>query len=203
MGGETVTWSTEIRQAWSAVPVHAVVQFIRDGELHLWWRHGSQGKVLATWDGGRWMWAFRRDDGLLSGGGWTWDRERDDIRDFVVIARGITPDLSNEEVERRCTVQDDGQDGRWVAWNDVPVDSLVYVDGGRVALRRSDDRSRWIATDCKWDFGLCRKWEMLAGSGGRCRVLATDLHADQMMASLKDIAHNELSRDELASVGLT
>ena len=210
MDGEIVTWSAEIRQAWAAVPVHAVVQFIRDGELHLWWRHGEQGKVFATRDGDKWTWAFRRrDDGLLSGGGWTWDRERDDIRDFVVIARGITPDLSNEEVERRCTVQNantSANASEWIAWDDVPVDSLVYAKGGGVALRRADKLSFWAHGDgdgSGWRFGTKQTWSAMAADGGQCKIIARNLTPDQMMDNLKSLARAALSRDELALVGLT
>lgn len=203
-----MTWSAEIRQAWAAVPVHAVVQFIRSDGLHLWWRHGEQGKVFATWAGGRWTWVFRRDAGQLTGGGWTWDRDRedrdrDDIRDFVVIAHGITPDLSNEEVERRCTVQG-ASVGEWIAWDDVPVDSLVYVEGGHVALRRADERSFWVYHgDCGdgWWFRTKQAWSVMAG--GQCKVIARDLTPDQEMCNLKSLTRNELSRDELALVGLT
>ena len=185
--------------------MHAVVQFVRDDGLHLWWRHGKQGKVFATWDGGRWAWALRHDDaGLMTGGGWTWDRERDDIRDFVVIARGITPDLSDEEVQRRCTVQDDVQDGWWVAWDDVPVDSLVYVKGGGVALRRADKLSFWAHGDGSgWQFGTKQAWAAMAADGGQCKIIARDLTPDQMMDNLKNLTRAALSRDELASVGLT
>lgn len=92
--------------------------------------------------------------------------------------------------------------GEWVAWGDVPVDSLVYVDGGRVAMRRADERSFWAHAGGGWYFGTKQSWSAMY-AGGRCKVIARDLAADQMMSNLKSLARAALSRDELALVGLT
>lgn len=208
--------------------MHAVVQFVRSDGLHLWWRHGEQGKVFATWVGGRWAWAFRRGgDGLLDGGGWTWDRERGDIRDFVVIARGITPDLSNEEVQRRCSGQG-ASVGEWVAWNDVlpemtsdavaaactrvpvvatvawsevPVDSLVLVGESEVVLYRKGEYKQIYTPTKSWGFISARATRE---PSTRVRILATDVEQNTSIQHVQRLTWDALSKaEERAAVGLT
>ena len=92
----------ELQRAWEAVPNYAIVQ-IRNSQnldaLTLWWRCDDKGKVFHDAGG---LHCVRGYDGRLISSWWPWRTENREVIDFVIVARDITPDTTDEEIRRRC-----------------------------------------------------------------------------------------------------
>ena len=98
----SVTDTRELQRAWEAVPNYAVVQVMHTNTNYrriLWWRCDGHGKVFA--DSGE-DWRTARDaQGKLTPSWWLWKTDNREVQDFVIVARDVTPDLDDAEIQRR------------------------------------------------------------------------------------------------------
>ena len=197
------------RQAWDDVPNHAVAHVVTAMGAHeLWWRLNDRGKILARMSCGAWAWdIMRRLDGggrnsAMVHGGWMWCPDYNQVRDFVVVARDVLPDMTDDAVAAACTR---AVAVATVAWSDVPVDSLVLVGDRGVALRRAT-WSTWVRGegDSQWMFGGGCTWSKMRGDAAQCRILARDVEPNTPTKHVQRLAWDALSTaEERAAVGLT
>lgn len=94
----------ESRAAWDAVPDNSIVMLsIRSGSVWLYYRYHTTGRVMAGRSNDAWDCSFAREDGLLCTGSWQWEGDND-AQDFVVVARDIRRDMTDDEIKARCGI---------------------------------------------------------------------------------------------------
>lgn len=194
------------RQAWDDVPNHAVAHVVTvTGAHELWWRLNDRGKILARMSCGEWAWDIMRrlNNGDRSSpmvhGGWMWCPDYNQVRDFVVVARDVLPEMTDDAVAAACARV---AVAATVAWSDVPVNALVLL-GHCVALRRAE-YSSWPRYEGRWEFGGGSTWSKMHAATVQCRILARDVELHTNISHVQRLTWDALSTaEDRAAVGLT
>ena len=132
-------------------------------------------------------------------GGWMWCPDYNQVRDFVVVAHDVLPEMTDDAVAAACTRV---AVVATVAWSDVPVNALVLL-GNCVALRRAE-YSSWPRYEGRWEFGGGSTWSKMHVATVQCRILARDVELHTNISHVQRLTWDALSTaEERAAVGLT